>query len=164
MYCNSDNVLCIDTTLNQCSSWVTDCCYNNDHRTTNEDKYPISLGPAIVHFEKDAFLFSCFGSEMLTHQPAISNLKPIGADLGKAIFNGFLCQIKDLKLLLCVFHLQQNHKRKLMEIKPKSGSQAINTVLDDIYGRQCSTIIEYGLADFKDANDLTTRLESLRES
>ena len=73
-------------------------------------------------------------------------------------------QIKDLKLLLCVFHLQQNDKRKLTELKPGGGSQAINTILADIYGRQYSTTMEYGLADSKDANDMTTRLESLRES
>ena len=30
MCCDSDNVLCIDTTFNLCSNWVTDCCYNND--------------------------------------------------------------------------------------------------------------------------------------
>ena len=53
------------------------------------------LGLAIAHFEKDVFLFSCFASEMLTYQPAISNLKTIGTVLEKAIFNGFLSQ--DLK-------------------------------------------------------------------
>ena len=84
---------------------------------------------------------------MLIHRPVISNLKMIGIDLEKAIFNGFLSQIKDLKLLLCVFHLQQNDKRKLTELRPKSGSQAINTILADVYGRQYSTMMEYGLAD-----------------
>ena len=164
MCCASDNVLCIDTTLNLCSSWVTDCCYNNDHFRTNESKHPIFLGPAIVHFEKDLFLFSRFASEMLAHQPFISNLKAIRTDLEKAIFNSFLSQIKDLKLLLCVFHLQRNDKRKLTELKPKGGSQAINTILADIYSPQHSTMMEYGLADSKDVNDLAIRLESLRES
>ena len=88
----------------------------------------------------------------------------IGTDLEKAIINGFLCQIKDLKLLLCVFHLQENDKRKLRELKPKGGSQAINTILASIYGRQWSNRIRYGLADSKDSNNLATRLESLRES
>ena len=90
MCCNSDNVLCIDTTFNLCSSWITGCCYNNDRLRTNDGKLPIFLGPAIVHFEKDLFLFSRFTSEMLTYQPAISNLETIGTDLEKAIFNGFL--------------------------------------------------------------------------
>ena len=136
MCCDSDNVLCIDATFNLCSGWVTDCCFNNDDLRTNKGKHPIFLGPAIVHFEKDVFLLSRFASEMLTYQTAISNLKTIGTDPEKAIFNGFLSQIKDLKLLLCVFHLQQNNKRKLTELKPKGGSQVINTILADIYGRQ----------------------------
>ena len=59
----------------------TGCYYNNDRLTTNEGKNPIILGPAIVQFEKDAFLFSRFASEMPTHQPAVSNLKAIGTDL-----------------------------------------------------------------------------------
>ena len=56
---------------------------------------------------------------MLTNQTAISIIKPIGTDLEKAIFNDFFSQINDLKLLLCGFHLQQNDKRKLTELKPK---------------------------------------------
>ena len=96
------------------------------------------------------------------NQPAISNLKTIGTDLEKAIFNNFLSQIKDLKLLLCAFHLHQNDKRKLTERKPKGGSQTINKILADIYGRQYSTMMEYGLAGLQRCQWLTTRLESLR--
>ena len=116
---DSDNALCIDLTFNLCSSWVTNCCCNNDCLRTNVGKHPIFLGPAIIHFEKDVFLFSRFASEILTHQPAINNLKTIGTDLEKAICNSFLSQVKDLKLLLRVSHLQQNNKRKLTELKPK---------------------------------------------
>ena len=101
---------------------------------------------------------------MLTYQPAISNLKTIGTDLEKGILNDLLSQIKDLKLLLCVSHLQQNNKRKLTEINPKGGSQAINTILADSYGLHYSTMMEYELADSKDASDSATRLELHRES
>ena len=73
--------MCIDATFNQCSSSVTDCCYNNDRLTANEGKHSIFLYFAIVHFEKDESLFSRFASEMLTHQTAISNLKAMGTDL-----------------------------------------------------------------------------------
>ena len=113
--CDSDNVLCIDATFNLCSIWVTDCCYNNDLVRTNEGKHPIFLCPTIVHVEKDEFLFIRIVPKMLTHQAAISNLKAIGTDLEKAIFNGFPSQIKHLKLL-CIFHLQQNDKRKLTKL------------------------------------------------
>ena len=101
---------------------------------------------------------------MLTYQPALSNLKTIGIDLEKGILNDLLSQIKDLKLLLCVSHLQQNDKRKLTEINPKGGSQAINTISADSYGLHYSTMMEYELADSKDASDSATRLELHRES
>ena len=104
MCSDSNNFLCIDIRFNLCSSWINDCCYNNNHFTTNDVKHPIFLGPAVAHFEKDAFLFSSAASEMLTHVPVISNLKTIRTDLEKAIFNGFLSQIKDLKLLLYDFN------------------------------------------------------------
>ena len=38
MCCDSDNVMCTNTTFNLCSSWDTDCCYNNDRLRTNEGK------------------------------------------------------------------------------------------------------------------------------
>ena len=126
MCCDSDNVPCIDTTFYLGSSWLTDCCYNNDRLRTNEGTHPIFLGPTIVHSKEDVFLFSCFSSEMLIYQPAINNLKTIGTNLEKAIFNGFLSHIKNLKLLLGVFRLQQNGKRKLTELKPRAASQVIN--------------------------------------
>ena len=119
MGCYSDNALCIDTTFNLFSSWVTDSSNSNDCLTTNEGKHSTFVGPTTVHFEMGAFLFSCFSSEM------------------------------------------PNTPKTL---KPKSGSQAINTILANIYGRQYSTMIVYGLADSRDANDLATRFESLRES
>ena len=58
--CDSDNVLCINTTFNLCSSWVSDCCCNNDFLAANESNNPVFLGLAVAHFEKYAFLFSRF--------------------------------------------------------------------------------------------------------
>ena len=113
MCCDSDNALCIDTTFNLCSSWVTDCCYNNDHLKTNEGKHTIFLGPTIVHFKKDALLFSRFGSEMLTHRPAISNFKKIGRDPEKTIFptnQGF-------KAAVTRFPSSTERQRNLTELK-----------------------------------------------
>ena len=48
-----------------------------------------------------------------------------------------------------------------MEGKLKGGSQAIKTILADIYGRQYNTMKEDRLAVYKDTNDLATRLKSL---
>ena len=81
MCCDSVNVLCIDKAFNLCSSWITDYCYNRDRLGTNDGRNPIFLDPAIVNFEKNIFLLSRFPSEVLTHEPAICNLKTIGTDL-----------------------------------------------------------------------------------
>ena len=43
------------------------------------------------------------------------------------------------------FPSSTGRQKKLTELKPRGGSQAINTILADIYGRQYSTMIEYGL-------------------
>ena len=43
------------------------------------------------------------------------------------------------------FPSSTGRQKKLTELNPRGGSQAINTIIADIYGRQYSTMIEYGL-------------------
>ena len=114
----------------------------------------------MIHFNKEEFTFSRFISEMCTYNPGIEELKVVGTDLEKAIFNGFASQIA---VLLCVLHLQKNDKAKLSE-SPKGGTPSINRILADIYGRRYGTIKELGLADSKDPMELSERLEKLKES
>ena len=47
--CEMDDVLCIDTTFNLCSSWVTDTSYKNLRLLNHDGTFPIFLGPCIVH-------------------------------------------------------------------------------------------------------------------
>ena len=118
----------------------------------------------MIHFNKEEFTFSRFISEMCTYNPGIKELKVIGTDLEKAIFNGFASQIAGVKVLLCVLHLQKNDKAKLSELSPKGSTPSINRILADIYGRRYGTIKELGLADSKDPMELSERLEKLKES
>ena len=87
--CEMDDVLCIDTTFNLCSSWVTDTSYKNLRLLNHYGTFTIFLGPCIVHFEKYDFIFNRFASEMCSYQLMIRSLKTIGTDLEKAIYNGF---------------------------------------------------------------------------
>ena len=87
--CDENGVLSINTTYNLCNSWVTDSCYHSTRLESSDGKHPISLGPAIIHFEKNAFIFSRFASEMTTHQPKIKDLNAIGTDQGMAIYHFF---------------------------------------------------------------------------
>ena len=83
---------------------------------TKEGKNPIFIGPSIIHFERDKFLFNRFISEMCSFQPKIRSLKAIGTDQDKAIYNGFSSEILELNLLLCVFYLEKGDKSKLLQL------------------------------------------------
>ena len=127
-----NEVLCIDTNFNLCEHWLTDSCYGNLRLETNEGKHPIFIGPCMIHFERDEFLFNRFISEMCPYQSNIRSLKIIGTDQNRAIYNGFLAQIPELNLLLCVFHLEKGDRKKLLQLNPQEG--AVKRILADIYG------------------------------
>ena len=91
-----DEVLCIDTTFNLCEYWLTDTCYENLRLETKQGKNPIFIGPSMIHFERDKFLFNQFISEMCSFQSKIRSLKTIGTDQDKAIYNGFPSQTPEL--------------------------------------------------------------------
>ena len=112
--CNMDEVFCTDTTFNLCEYWLTDTCYGNLKLETKEGKNLIFIGPSIIHFERDEFLFNRFISEMCSFQPKIRSLKTIDTDQDNAIYNGFSSQIPELNLLLCVLHLEKGDKSKLL--------------------------------------------------
>ena len=155
--CDENNVFCVDTTYNLCKHWVTDSRYNNARLDRSEGKHPIFLGPSMIHFEKTELIFSRFINEMCTFESSIRSLKSIGTDLERAIFTDFASHITDLRLFLYVPYIckKKSDKRKLQQLVPKKGTEAINQILRDIYG----SIKEYGLADSKDLNE---RIEKLK--
>ena len=116
-----DEVLCIDTTFNLCEYWLTNTCYENLRLETKQGKNPIFIGPCMIHFERDKFLFNQFISEMCSFQSKIRSLKTIGTDQDKAIYNGFPSQTPELNQLLCVLHLEKGNKSKLLQLNPKKG-------------------------------------------
>ena len=91
----------------------------------------------------------------------ISELKAIGTDIEKAIFNGFSSHIKGLKLYLCVLHLQKNDRIKLKDMK--ATPNAINKIIADIYGRHYGGVKELGLADSMNPKELTKRITNLKK-
>ena len=158
--CNMDEVFYTDTTFNLCEYQLTDTCYGNLKLETKEGKNPIFIGPSIIHFERDEFLFNRFISEMCSFQPKIRSLKTIDTDQDNAIYNGFSSQIPELNLLLRVLHLEKGEKSKLLQLNPKKG--AIQRILADIYRCHYGAIKEYGLADSIEKGDFEVRLELLR--
>ena len=120
----------------------------------------IRYGPSLIHFQKDAFIFPRFVSEMCSFQPNIRNLNAIGTDQDIAIYRGFATQIPDLKLLLCAYHLQKNDAQKIRELVRQKGG--LRNIICDIYGRNYGGVKELGLVDSTDIDDFRIKLESLK--
>ena len=67
----------------------------------------------------------------------------------------------ELKLLLCVYHLEKSDRHKLSKLNPKNGT--VNKILADIHGCRFWSVKEFGLADSPTADDFESRLASLKE-
>ena len=98
---------------------------------------------------------------MCSFDRRIQMLKVIGTDQDMAIYNGFSIDNPEIKLLLCVYHLEKSDRHKLSQLHPKKG--ATNKILADIYGCQYGSVKEIGLADSTTAEDLDSRLIALKE-
>ena len=67
----------------------------------------------------------------------------------------------ELKLLLCVYHLEKSDCYKLSKLNSKNG--VVNKILADIYGTDNGSVKEFGLADSATADDFESRLANLKE-
>ena len=169
--CNSDNRVCVlgvDTTFKLCDMWLTDTSYRNERLISRKSrKSPVNLGPVMLHFTKDEETFRRFFQEMQAANPAILNLRKVGADMEAAIFNGFKSVTPNLKLLYCVRHLQKRDELSIENLQKKSGVKKTDAsykqqILWDIYGKRVHDTFEQGLADADDSADLEGKLNSLK--
>ena len=164
------SVLGIDTTFNLCNLWVTDSCYKNDRIVHNvTGNHPAFLGPLLFHFTKDESTFTRFALEMIALDPEVINIKKIGSDMEKAIYNGVKAIIPSAGQLYCVRHLSQCDEKKLDKLLDKqkfTSSQRCSSkssILKDIYGERKGSVYEYGLAEAQDFDDFNAKLVSLKE-
>ena len=63
--CKQNGVLSLDTTFNLCKNWITDSCYHNQRLQNRDGQHMVFLGPTLIHFQEDAFIFSRFASEIV---------------------------------------------------------------------------------------------------
>ena len=74
----------------------------------------ITLGPSILHMSKKPETFTRFCIEMVVTNPALRNLKYLGTDMERALYQGFKVVVPELKNLLCVKHMSDRDiKRRL---------------------------------------------------
>ena len=109
---DKNGVLSIDTTFNLCSNWVADTCYENTRLQTQNGKHPFFLGPILIYFEKDAFIFNRFASEMYSFQSKIKNLKTIGTDQEMAIYIMALHRRSQILIYFYVYSVCKNLTRE----------------------------------------------------
>ena len=93
---------------------------------------------------------------MCSFQPNIRNINAIGTDQDVAIYRSFAAQIADLRLFLCVYHLQKNDAEKIWELVHQKETHK-NSVCD-IYGRNYEEVKELGLVDSTDIDDFRINL------
>ena len=78
---------------------------------------------------------------MCSFDHRVEKLKVIGTDQDIAIYSGFAMDNAELKLLLCVYHLEKLNYHKLSKLNLKNG--AVNKILADIYGCQYESVKEF---------------------
>ena len=62
--CKQNGILSLDTTFNICTNSITDSCYRNQRLQNIDGQHPVFLDPSLIHFQRDAFIFSRFATEM----------------------------------------------------------------------------------------------------
>lgn len=76
----------------------------------------------------------------------------VGHDLDQAISGGLDDVFVNPSYLWCTRHLQEAHSRKLADMG--ANRKSLERILADIYGTQNGPVLEFGLADVDDSDDL----------
>ena len=99
-------ILSIDTTYNCGEFYVTPTTYRHQYRLSKRTgKYPLLLGPPLIHKHRDQEAFSYLASSMIRLKPSLARILAVGCDRGKTIKNGLIefhswfvrYQAKDMK-------------------------------------------------------------------
>lgn len=86
----------------------------------------------------------------------------MGYDLDAAIACGLNDVLNAPNHLWCTQHLQEANTRKLRKLNVNN--RTVDRIMADIYGTQNENVLEFGLADAEDENDLLVKLESLEST
>ena len=87
---------------------------------------------------------------MFVSQTNIRNLNATGTNQDMSSYRGFTGQITNLKLLLCVYHLQRYEKG------------ALTKIICDIYGRNYGGVKQLGVVDLTNTDDFRISVGSIK--
>lgn len=74
---------------------------------------PTIIGPTLIHTEANEGVYRLFASDLVNARPSLSAMRFLGSDRQRALYNGFKVHMKDLKLILCRKHVEDNVNRYL---------------------------------------------------
>ena len=127
------SALGIDVTFNLGKFYVTLCSYQNFKVINQQNKYPVMIGPALIHSIKDQAAFSILFQEITDRRPSLGTaLRAYGTDGEQALSSAAADAFPFAIHLRCANHLKDNITTHLQkELLPQS---VIKEILSDIFG------------------------------
>ena len=113
--------------------------------SASQTKFPIALGPLLIHYSKTEEVYTAFLQSLLRLRPGLSCLKAYGTDGETALCNALEKTFPQAISLRCFKHFEGNIKSKLSDLKLKSHEQ--NFLHDIIYSSN-SLLNSKSIADF----------------
>ena len=159
---DGDGIFTVDTTFQLADElWLTDSTYPNLSLLDEDGKHPEFPGPSQWHFRKNRESYRRFMGELTLASPELRHMKKFGHDLDVAICDGINNVFLGAEHLWCTQHLQKADAHKLS--KMGCNRRTADRMMADIYGTQNGPVLEFGLADAVDADDLHVKLLSLKD-
>lgn len=153
-------ILSIDTTYNSGEFYVTPTTYR--HRlllSKRTGKYPVLLGPTLIHKHRDKEAFSYLASSMTRLKPSLGSILAIGCDRDKAVKNGLAPHFPCAVFLACKKHFEDDIQRKLTELGLNGNER--RQIVADILGSEVTQ--ERGLIDRSSELDFDRDLAELEQ-
>ena len=154
-------ILGLDTTYNCGEFWLTTTAYKQlQLRTRRGGNPPVLNGPALLHKTKDEATFRYMSSCMTRLCPDIQNVRAVGTDRDRALFNGFLQQFPRAIHVLCKKHMEDDIQRKLTHLGI-TGNYKIDFI-KDIFGSAAEH--QSGMVDCTDASEFRQKLAEFKDT
>ncbi|XP_057295907.1 uncharacterized protein LOC130624337 [Hydractinia symbiolongicarpus] len=160
---DDDGVFTVDTTFQVADGlWLTDSTYPYKALIDGNGKHPKFPGPSQWHWKKDTESYRRYMGETCLAKSELRNIRNVGHDLDAAIACGLNDVLNAPNHFWCTEHLQEADTRKLRKLN--ANNRTVDRVMADIYVTQNENVLEFGLADAEDENDLLVKLESLEST
>ena len=123
----------VDCTFNLGSFLATVTTYRHPMLHDCESRRSaVMMGPILLHVKRTVQSYAYLGEVLASICPELANIKWIGTDRERAIFEGLKKSMPVSKNILCTKHVKDNIERKLTEMGV--GQKAKSEFCRDIFG------------------------------